>query len=271
MLWLWVKRTGNPSWLSCRSFDVHHQGGHVGELTCEWSPPPPLLLPSSSSLLPSDICDSFRREKKKEHRRVEGVALTSDCTAQTTCMRTTTWSPLTVVWRERQQQQQPAARIPKKGKKKQHIDKPLSKALNLRLVKKKLAAIRGNTCSPKSKPQNKSAVFSPPPAPHPTQYFTSCLNLSVRPSRRVQTARGEGERILSLTSLLTEAAVSSSHAVFLSSLRLPVTPHLQQRRHLSFLISRVKKCVRFVIRSVFQLLLDCRCWGRVSKRGILFV
>lgn len=136
---------------------------------------------------------------------------------------------------------------------------PLSKALNLRLVKKKLAAIRGNTCSPKSKPQNKSAVFSPPPAPHPTQYFTSCLNLSVRPSRRVQTARGEGERILSLTSLLTEAAVSSSHAVFLSSLRLPVTPHLQQRRHLSFLISRVKKCVRFVIRSVFQLLLDCRC------------
>lgn len=54
---------------------------------------------------------------------------------------------------------------------------------------------------------------SPPPPLQPTQYFTSCLNLSLRPSRRVQTARGEGECIH--MSLMTQAAVSSSHSVFL--------------------------------------------------------
>lgn len=146
VLWLWVKRTGNPSWLSCRSFDMHHQGGHVGELTCEWcplllSPPPPLLL--------ADICDSIRREKKKEHRRVEGAALTSDCAARTTCMRTTTCysnSPLTVVLRRRQQRQQLVVRIPKKKKKKhwrasEQITQPP-------IRQNEAGSHEGNTCSP---------------------------------------------------------------------------------------------------------------------------
>lgn len=59
---------------------------------------------------------------------------------------------------------------------------------------------------------------SPPPPLQTTQYFTSCLNLSLRPSRRVQTARGEGECIH--MSLMTQAAVSSSHSVFLFLRRL---------------------------------------------------
>lgn len=58
-------------------------------------------------------------------------------------------------------------------------------------------------------------MSSPPPSPpflHPTQYFTSCLNLSLRPLTESPDSSGRGG-----VCLLTEAAVSSSHSL---SLRL---------------------------------------------------
>lgn len=87
---------------------------------------------------------------------------------------------------------------------------------------------RGQSCNllqlhqqlTKRKRKIKSFLPASPPSPlHPTQYFKSCLNLSLRPDTS-GSERG---------SLLTSAAVSSSYS---SSQRVPVAPSLSAAPHL---------------------------------------
>lgn len=118
---------------------------------------------------------------------------------------------------------------------------------------------------------------SPLSSRHPTQYFTSCLNLSLRPSWRVQTARGEGECIHSLMSLLTSAAVSSSRSVFLFHYVSLCPFPFNSNTSIFFFIFRVKMCEIYIsvnvcfavlhLWSMQHFTLDSRCWVCVSMEG----
>lgn len=155
------------------SFDMQHQGGHVGELTCEWCTPP-------------SVCESIRREKKGTSvGRWGEVELTFDCKQPAWrrqlvtgggksfgvsfchCLSVCLCRPLSLIiilplsLCGRQQQLVARCLNPKKT-----IKVPLSKALNPELLKRSwvTAAEQGNTCFAKAnqnddKKQNKSVVF----------------------------------------------------------------------------------------------------------------